>query len=47
MRLRKKINRIEKGMQDDSSHYGGSKRGRDDRSTSSRQSRLGNGVSPS
>ncbi len=46
-RLQKKINRLQKGgAEDTASNYGGSRRGRDDGSVSSRQSRLGGGVSP-
>lgn len=41
-RLQRKIKRLETG--DAGSNYGGSRRGRDERSTSSRQSRLG--ISP-
>ena len=44
-RLQRKINRLQAGGADASSNYGGSRRGRDEGSTSSRQSRL-NGVSP-
>ena len=47
-RLQKKINRLQNGQGgDQSSNYGGSRRGRDDGSVSSRQSRINaNGVSP-
>ena len=48
-RLQKKINRRQNGGAggDQSSNYGGSRRGRDDGSVSSRQSRINaNGVSP-
>lgn len=44
-RLQKKINRLQRDGGDTSSNYGGSRRGRDEGSISSRQSRL-NGVSP-
>ena len=48
-RLRQKLTRIEKGQSDNGSNYGGggggNKRG-GDRSNSSRQSRLGHGISP-
>lgn len=40
-RLQKKINRLERGLANDSaSNYGGSRRAREDGSVSSRQSRL-------
>ena len=43
-RLQKKINRLERGLGgDNASNYGGSRRGRDDGSVSSRQSRMGGG----
>lgn len=45
-RLKKKINRLQKDGGDAGSNYGGSRRGREDGSVSSRQSRLNNGVSP-
>lgn len=44
-RLQKKINRLQRDGGDGASNYGGSRRGRDEGSVSSRQSRL-NGVSP-
>ena len=50
-RLKKKVTRLENGQgggggNDNQSNYGGSRRGRDDGSTSSRQSRLRHSPAP-